>query len=323
MKKIICLFFIIFVSLVTVFAFNPHSFNLVTDFAYYPMSESKINVTDTHYAKLTGAYSGLEARVTANYFYKIPTPFSDNPLVKGNNVTLGASLEISPVSLTPMFTVSFTPIAFLVFSAGARVGTGWDFAALNVQGSALYNDSTKSFDSSSIFSNLMTYCYLDGLFQFDLGAVLPGDWTHVVMQAAYRLIHVNNTIADDGEIWKWQGTANYCNGFKYLATFLLGYQMPLVLQTVAVQCELEGYFDAQNIYNPQYTNWNPSFVIANISPVAILKFNSKHQLTMQWRFRTRRSYTQSINSDESPYDKTFASTEWYFDRIAFSYRVNL
>lgn len=220
----------------------------------------------------------------------------------------------------PIFQANFTPIAFLVFTAGGKIGTGWDFAPLNVQGSAIYNDTTKKFTSTNPFQTWMMQFWFDSLFQFDIGAIVPGDWTHVVMLASYKVFYQRLTSAPDGEIWKWQGTADYCNGWKYYSSFLLGYQMPLLLQTVALQCELEGYLGGGN-FATRYENWNPAFMEIALSPVAILKFNKMHQLTIQARFKSRRSYTEAIAENESAYNKTFASREWCFNRIAFSYEV--
>lgn len=318
MKKFLSIILVLLFVMTAAFAENSHSYNLVTDFAYYPQSNMKFGLADTHFAPLSGIYRTIEFRMTGNYFYTIPVPFSDNPLVKGNNVKLGAALELTPISAMPIFTAQFTPIAFLVFTAGAKFGTGWDFTLMNAQGNGVYNDFSKSFDSAKPFADWFSSYWFEGLFQFDVGAIVPGDWTHVVMQASYRLFYLHNTAAENGEIWKWQSTADYANGWKYYSQLLLGYQMPLVLQTVALQCELEGYFDG-GVYHSRYAAWNPGFMQVNLSPVAILKFSDNHQLTIQCRFRSRRSFTTPYLGDETDYDKIYAGREWYFDRVAFSY----
>ena len=123
MKKIIFLLVILFLVTVGVFAEAETNFSLVTDFAYYPksspvvMGEPQNDVS--RFAFIDGFYSGVEARVTAKMDYKIPTPFGTNGLVKGNNVTITPSLELSPVTIMPQLFVSFTPIAFLKFTTSA------------------------------------------------------------------------------------------------------------------------------------------------------------------------------------------------------------
>lgn len=62
MKKIIC-FLLLLLVISGVYA-KSHSFSVVTDLAYYPRSESKINVNNTHFSFINGPFSALEARVT-------------------------------------------------------------------------------------------------------------------------------------------------------------------------------------------------------------------------------------------------------------------
>ncbi len=303
----------------------PHSLNLVTDMAYYPYSDWISGKSDTHFAPITGAFNAFEARTTLNYTYTIKCPFADNPLVRGNTVKLISSLELCPVTVMPMFQVQFTPIAFLVFSTGTKVGTGWSVPGL-AQGLARYNDVTGQYDDMTPFKDWYLSAWFEGLFQFDVGAIWAGDWHHIVTQASYRITYNKNTGMDNGDVWLWQTAKEYANGTMYLGTVLLGYQMPLVLQTVAVQAEFEGYFSADS-FAGRYSAWNPKFQKINISPVAIFKFNDHHQLTTQLRFRSRRSYTGGVQRlDNGKVDSAdvmflnYSSREWYFDRIAFSYK---
>ena len=154
MKKII---FLLVISLVTfgVFAEAETKFYLVTDFAYYPKSVPTVmgNPQDeiSRFAPLDGFYSAVEARVTGKMDYKIPTPFGTNPLVKGNNVTISPALEISPVTLMPQFFVAFTPIAFLKFTASAKIGTGWDF--IGIKGMGDLDSAENGYKSLTPFKN--------------------------------------------------------------------------------------------------------------------------------------------------------------------------
>ena len=138
MKKNIFLLFILILVTVGVFAEAETKFILITDFAYYPKSSPVVMGLPqddvSRFAPLDGFYSAVEARVTGKMDYKILTPFGDNPLVKGNNVTISPALEISPVTLMPQFFVAFTPIAFLKFTASAKIGTGWDFIGIKGMG---------------------------------------------------------------------------------------------------------------------------------------------------------------------------------------------
>ncbi|MBE6349291.1 MAG: hypothetical protein E7062_00860 [Spirochaetaceae bacterium] len=319
MKKKIIFFVIVVLSISCVFATNTGSFSLLTEGAYYPKSNQIPG--KTHFAPLTGPFSGLEVRATGIYNYIIPVPFSDNPLVKGNTLKLAPALEVSPVSIMPKFDISFTPIAFLVFSAGSKIGTGWDFSLMNVQGLATYNETTKEYDSLDPFKSYFYHCYFEGLFQFDLAAVVPGDWNHVVMQANYKVIYeglING--GKNKNFWLWQGTKDKVSGWQYYSNIVLGYQMPLVLQMVALQLEIDGNYSSKDF--PDYAqNWNPTFVRFALNPVFNFKFNDKHSLLIQCRFRTRRSLSEEVGSGDRDFYYTYAGREWYFDRIAFSYNI--
>ncbi len=304
---------------------SPWSFSVVADFAYYPKSEPVATTSsEDQFAPLTGVYSGLEARVTGFADYTIPVPFSDNPLVSGNRLKLSGILELSPVSITPMVQVQFSPIAFLDFTAGTSISGAWPLDFMGVQGLAVWNEATGAYDDR-VFNSAVYEAWFQGLFQFDLAAIIPGDWNHVVTMNTYKVYYegVTNGI-EDGQPWLYQGTGGKANGWKYNATFLLGYQMPLVLQTVAVQAELDGYYDGESAYAEKYYGVDPDFMTAYISPVAILQFTEKDALTVQFRFASRPSYVQEYEKTSDRVDTvaniTPVGREWFFDRIAFSYK---
>lgn len=107
--------------------------------------------------------------------------------MKGNNVNFSCALEISPVTFASQFGISFTPIAFLNFSTSAKVGTGWEF--IGIQGHGNYISSETGFMPYASLNNLYYEYKLSGLFQFDLAAIVPGDWNHVVTMATYDFIY--------------------------------------------------------------------------------------------------------------------------------------
>lgn len=320
-KKIL----ILFLSVFTVLAFaNVNNFSLTTDFAYYPYSKpvAKESTSDvTRFAPLTGIYSGLEFRVVGKYSHIIPTPFGTNPLVKGNNLNLSSSLELTPVSIAPQFSVSFTPIAFLNFSASAKFATGWEF--IGIQGMGDFVSNKGGYENLTPFEHYFYEYKFSGLFQFDLAAVVPGDWNHVVTLATYDVIYKGITGVDASKPWIWQGTGEGFNGWNYNSSIILGYQMPLVLQTVGLQCEFSGYYNNSNL-DKSFDAWNPTFMKIAINPICILKFNEKHALTIQLGISSRRGFSSEKPTDEKTnFSLDYNGREWYFNRIAFSYAINL
>ncbi|OJF77466.1 MAG: hypothetical protein BKP49_00275 [Treponema sp. CETP13] len=294
------------------------SFNLGTDFAYYPDSEY-VTDSDTHFAPITGAYSGLEARTTAHAVYTIPCAFSDNPFFSGNTLKIDSFLEATPVSVSPGAKVTFTPIAFLQLSAGANVATAWDL--IGIQGLAEYDETT---DEYTVFDSFTAYykVWAQGMFQFDLAALIPGDWTHIVTMDSYQVYYEDIT-ADCNGAWKYQGIGERFSVPAYYSSLVLGYQMPAVpvLNTIAVQTELTGYFNTDSI-DDYYDNWDPSFMKISISPLTILTLSEKDSLIVLFGFSSRRTFTTEQNdSDATDFTLTSSngSREWYFNRIAISW----
>ncbi len=328
-KNIILITLILLLSVCTVYAQetekSPWDFSIVADFAYYPQSlPVKATESGSQYAPFTGAYSAVEARVTGFADYTIPVPFSDNPLVSGNRVKISGIFELSPVSIDPAIQVQFSPIAFLDFTAGASIAAAWPFTPLGVQGIAIWNDAEKKYEDM-VFNTGRIEAWFQGLFQFDLAAIVPGDWTHIVTMDTFKIYYEGLTSgADNGTPWLYQGSGGKANGWKYNATFLLGYQMPLVLQTVAVQAELDGYLNGEKAFASQYHGIDPDFMTVYIAPIAILEFTEKDALTIQLRFASRPSYEQewekATDRLTTVSELTPVGREWFFDRIALSYK---
>ena len=296
---------------------SPHSFGIVTDLTLRPLAPQKAS-KEEHFSAPSEFYEGMEFRVTGQYAYTVPVPFSDNPLFGLNRVSFCGEMELTPVTLAPRLSITFCPIAFLEFSASAKIGTGWDF--IGNQGIAVYNDRSGKYDSLNTFENWYYQFEFNTLFQFDLAAVLPGDWHHVVMQANYDLIYSGLTGVADGTPFDWQVTYEKANGLNYYANLFVGYQMPLVLQTVGIMTEWSGYY-SNDVFDKKYEDFFGAFTFVSINPAAILKFDDHNSLTVALYFSTRRGYDaekRTINGrKQSELDMKYSAPEWYFQRIAF------
>lgn len=327
MRKLVLFLYLLVVALSVAPAqktgFGPGTGNFVigVDAAYYP--ESQKVVGGTHFAPITGPYSGFEIRAVGTYNYVIPVPFSDHALVRSNTLTLSPGVEVSPITFSPKFDVAFSPVAFLIFYAGGKIGTGWNLDPMGVKGLAVFDEASGEYESVVPFASYMHHWYLEGLFQFDLAAVLPGEWNHVVMQARYKFLYEGLWNAGGHqEFWRWQGTLEKASGWQYQSSIVVGYQMPLVLQMLALQFEFEGYFDRHDFPN-WAQQWNPLFMKVAISPVLGFQFNEKHSLLVQFRFRSRRSFSTEMQEDANQFYYKYAGREWHFDRIGFSYTYKL
>ena len=291
---------------------SPWAFSIKTDFAYYP--KSNYVAGPSHFAPITGPYSGIEGRVTGYATYSIPTPLGEHWLVSGAKVDLTGSFELTPVSLKPGAQISFTPLPFLVFAAGAEAGTGWTL--LGLQGMAAFNGTTAgTYTDYTAFKDWIYKWYVQGTFQFDTGAIWKGDWTHVQIMYTYQLYYEAITAAATGDVWMWQCTGNKTNGFKNYQSLVLAYQMPLVISRVGVLFELEGYYE--NSYrNAAYKG---DFKEISIGPMAQFTFGQHDVLTVLFGFSSRRSFEQTHVKDTEETGLTYSGYEWYFKRLALSW----
>ena len=300
---------------------SPWDFSITTDFAYYPKTDAKPSSGGVHFAPLTGIYDSVELRVVGTAGYTIPVPFGDNPLVKDNKLRFYGQLELSPVSILPAVGVSFSPIAFLDFSAGASIGSGWTIRlGSELQGIAKWNAFSASYEEIA-FKSAYWDAWFQGAFMFDFAAIKAGDWNHVVAYAAYKLAYQGITSGgENGNPWMYKLEPEKINGWHYTADFIVAYQMPLVLKTVGVQTELEGQVNGKKDFAAQYHLMNPNFMSISISPLMVFEFSKKDALTIQFKFASRRSYTEKASPVKNVLTGLQQSgREWYFNRIAFSY----
>ena len=92
------------------------------------------------------------------------------------------------------------------------------------------------------FNHYFLSAYLGATFQFDVAALWPGDWHHIVFLVDWKNEYTALTGVEKGEIWKWQNSGNRANGWTYTTNFVLGYQMPIVLSLVGLNAEITGHY---------------------------------------------------------------------------------
>ena len=286
-----------------------HTFTF--DGAYYLKSDYQKG--DDHFAKVTGPFNGVLAKATWKTAYTIPTPLGQGPLLSSANVELIGSLEISPLSIRPIASVAFTPLPFLVFDVGSSIGSGWNM--LGFEGLCKYQGNS--------YKNLTPFAYyyhdhwVGATFQFDTGALIEGDWTHVVMLANYQMIYKGITGLDKGTLWAWQTTQGYVNGLGYRFITMLGYQMPTFVNLVGFMADMYGYY--RNSDYGDYANTYGKFMIVELNLFANLKLNENNSLLVASRVSSRRSFaTDHKKGKEEPY-LIQTRREWFFDCIAISW----
>ena len=238
-----------------------------------------------------------EAKLSLIQSFAFPFMQGSGPLTSGNNITTVLSAEISPISVDGIAEVNWTPAAFFVLSGGAMAMSGWNMALGNGIGinkpiDANAGKPRKASIEGEAFAGLIWSGWGAGTLQFDLGAVIPGDWTHVLFQTRQEFRYSAYTGAASGEPWVLESDdAENLNGWKYRAAYVLGYSMPRspVLDMVAFAAELE-----KPLYNtPGGDFWGENLGQWVFSGIFNFTVTPKFSTTLAVQMRTRRNHGTS------------------------------
>jgi len=233
--------------------------------------------------------------IKLGYTHRLIFPFlqGEGPLTRGNNINLSFTGEVSPVSLNALAEAVWTPIAFITLTAGVRLGTGWRLDAMNANGIGLNipgpGPSGEPVYDGSPFDALMWRLKFGGTFQFDLAAVLPGDWNHVVFQTYHEINYQANTRAGKNQSWYVESDdGENMNGFNFYGNYLLGYQMPLILNTVGFLAEMDLY-----LYDtPNRKVWGDDLIRWKFSGLFLFQFTKNWSLAILAQFKTKRNFIE-------------------------------
>ncbi|MCL2244753.1 MAG: hypothetical protein FWC03_09875 [Treponema sp.] len=249
-----------------------------------------------------------EAKVGFTQNFKIPFLRLDNPFMSGNNIRFSLTGEITPVSLNGVIKTVLTPVAFLEFTTGGRVGVGWP---INLFGSDLYGtglnlpdtNGSQKYDGEA-FDALHLKFFFGGTFQFDFAAIFPGDWNHVVMLSSHEINYQHNTRALDGQGWYYEADdGENRNGWNYFGNIVLGYQMPRLpffLQMVAFMAEMDLYLDDVDGVDRGF--WGDDLVRWTFSNILNFQYTDQLSVALITQLRTRRNFTNfDEHKDKKPH----------------------
>jgi hypothetical protein len=271
---------------------------------------------------LGSSWGPAEIQVLLTHTIRVPFLAGGSPLTQGNNVAFSITGAVSPVSARLELGATLTPIAFFNVYAGALAGTGWDIGLFN--GMGLNADGSGVPESASL-QGVVLKSWIGGTFQFDLAALVPGDWTHVVTLLSPRLQYAWFSGAGKGQAWMFEADiGENFNGWKLLGSYFLGYQMPLMLNTVGVLLETEQNLgDVRDLSPLAGGRWASDFLLITISPVLSFKLSERSSLAALFQFRRERLYTEDSVFYAYYDNRRYAGTYWDFYRIAFSYSLKL
>jgi hypothetical protein len=268
---------------------------------------------------LGSGWGSVELQVYLDHTITVPFLQGSGPLTKGNNVQFGFRGYLAPVVAYAQAKAVITPIAFLNFGAGYSIGSGW--AGLGFNGIGLNNDGT-GIPESDPFPGAVMETWMSGTFQFDMAAVVPGEWNHVVVVASGKLKNMYFTAAGDNDAWQWKADdGENFNGNMFLGTYVLGYQMPLLVDMVGFMVETEQYLgDVKDMSTMDEKGWGSDFVEVKFGPLVNVTFDDKNSLTTLVQLKTDRLYSDDTIHDNYYETRSYESTFVKIHRVALAYK---
>jgi hypothetical protein len=247
-----------------------------------------------------------EAKIGITQRLTFPFLQGSNPFTEGNNLSIGLTGEISPISLNGIAQATWTPIAFAQIVAGVRLGTGWN---INLFGGPLYGTKINQADGTGkeehvgdSFGGLFWKVLGGAALQFDLAAVWPGDWHHVLFRTYHEINYNAYTGASGDQSWHFENdSGENFNGLNYYGNLVLAYQMPylkpFIPDTVGFMAEVSKYAGAlPNSPNPDI--WGGDLVYWTLSGLfnfSILPDRLSASVIVQ--FDTANNYTFKADDD--------------------------
>lgn len=290
-------------------------FSLTASGAYYPEAEHKTG--SSHFSGVNGVYDGAKAVVEFDAAYTFPFLRGNNEFTADNHVTFNAGLEVTPVSVAPVASITVSPIAFLELAIGGIVGTGWNISAW-FQGMAKYEAAKPEYKDMMPFAHWYVYGWAKATLMFDLAALWEGDWHHVVATATYTTGYQNMT-GTDADIWLWQADEGLASGWIYEQEYFIGYQMPLKLSLIGVGVTLAGHYKSSD-YGVYSSNYKGDFMTIDIWSMAEIKLSEKNKLYVLADFEARRSFREKYKDSEHEPMMTYCGREWIFYGLGIQWK---
>lgn len=325
----IVFFFLISLSLYGIESIK-HTTSISTDFAYYIDSNygygqnggfvapdyTPVNDPEGSDQTMGSGWGGVELQATLNHNISVPFLQGEHLLVKNNTLNFNFGLNMSPVHADLSASAKITPLAFLAFQVGGSIGTGWNIEIFNGLGL-----NTTGVPEEESFPGVVSTIWTSAIVQFDLAALLPGDWSHIVMQSSHTVKYRNFSSAGNDQPWQWTAdSGRNFNGFSYSSSSFIGYQMPLVLDTIGFLVST-----SQNIgYNRERSTiesngWGSDFVGLSFGPLVNFTFNEHHNLVFLFEFCNGIDYSDDTAFNSNFINMQYEDTYIRIDRLALSY----
>ena len=257
------------------------------------------------------AYAGIESspglvlqattspavKLIFNWNFTIPFLQGDSPFTQGNNIRITPGLEITPVNFNLTANAVWTPIAFAEIVASGMIGSGWSMAFFGSElhgiGLNLPGYDGNAVHDGSAFDGVFGEALFGAAIQGDVAAVFPGPWNHLVFRSFHGVSFAAYSRARSGQAWFFENDeGENRNGFSYRGNLLIGYQMPIFLNMVAVMAEAERFLTTM----PGGSQWGDDMLRWTFSGVLSFAVAEGFEVALVTQFWTRRNFVPSVGT---------------------------
>ena len=284
-------------------------------------------------------WGGVELKLYANYDFIAPFLTADHFLFSGNNIKMSFFGGLSPISMEGGMGITFTPIAFLNFQAGLKIGSGWDLAGL-------FNGLGRNIDGevkSEPFYGTVLQIWFSTTFQFDIAAIMPKSykrWTHIVMAATPKIRYISLLNVSENQPYRWEaGRGEFFNGWSFLGNFFLGYQIPVIeddigedrqfikmkhnnFKITAGMLVTLDYLNLSHFFDSQMSDgWGSDFCYVEFGPLVNFDLPNNFFVTVLFLWRNDRGYTSETVGNLDFQQREYEDWYVYFRRFAFSFGI--
>ncbi|MFA7370884.1 MAG: hypothetical protein WCY78_03035 [Sphaerochaetaceae bacterium] len=251
------------------------------------LSISLLAAADMSYdVKLLGS-SAPEIKVEAGAVVKIPMLQGEGLLTRDNNLKIKGRVGVSPVSNTWSVEAVLTPLAVAEVSLGGTLGMGWDLTD-SLKGLKYIGRCSEPSEPYEEASESVKGIYLKGkagaALQFDTAALFSSKWASVFARVYQEVSIQNYTNLEYGNAWNFELSGYRGNGWFYHAEYVVGYNMPIFLDKVALMVET----DINN-----FSDFMKTDILVTLSPILNFKVLDGLNITALVQFNNKADFVLS------------------------------
>jgi hypothetical protein len=114
------------------------------------------------------------------------------------------------------------------------------------------------------------------------------------------------------------------DGFKLTGSYVLGYQMPIVLDLAALLLQTESYIGSVAASSTMASGgWGSDYTYLTFGPLFDFKLSAKSTLAILPQFKTGIKWTDSTTRALYFENRAYSDSYVYFYRVAFDYNLKL